>query len=166
MFVGRSALLAGILLSSTLALAQGPGVTGGNMMGQVPMSPSGMMPMARMMMRDRFGVDHMEGRLAYIQTELKITQAQTPAWNTFVDAVRSNAVSMAEMRNAMMSRQGTPGTLPDRLAAEEKAVTAHLAAIKQIKDAVAKLYDVLNDDQKKIADTIVLGPMGMPMGMM
>jgi hypothetical protein len=144
----------------------GPGMMSGGMMTGQGRMGSTMMPMTNMMMRGRSGPEHIDGRLAYIKAELKITQAQTPAWNMFVDAVRSNTASMSEMRNALMSRQDAPGTLPDRLAAEEKAVTAHLAAIKQTKDAVAKLYDVLNDEQKKIADTIVLGPMGMPVGML
>jgi LTXXQ motif family protein len=77
-----------------------------------------------------------------------------------------NVGPMAEMRKSMMTRQGGGSTLPDRLALEDKLVTAHLAALKKTEDAVARLYGVLSDDQKKIADTIVVGPMGMPMGMM
>ena len=41
-----------------------------------------------------------------------------------------------------------------------------LAALKKTEETLAQLYGVLSDDQKKIADTIVLGSMGMPMGMM
>jgi hypothetical protein len=150
----------------------GPGMMGGNMMGggnmmsQGQMGPRGMMPMMNMMMRGQAGAEHIEGRLAFIKAELKITDAQSPQWSTFVEAVRNNANSMSEMRNAMMSQQGGPATLPDRLALEEKLVTAHLAALKKIEDAASKLYGVLSDDQKKIADGIIIGPMGMPMGMM
>ncbi len=32
-----------------------------------------------------------DGRLAFIRTELKITDAQMPAWNAFAEAVRSAA---------------------------------------------------------------------------
>ena len=69
---------------------------------------------------------------------------------------------MAEMRKSMMGGQGAPTTLPERLAREDKLVTAHLAALKKTEEAVARLYGVLTDDQKKVADTIVVGPMGMP----
>ena len=138
---------------------------GGMMMGQGEMG-SDMMPMVNMMMRRRAGPEHIEGRLAYIKAELKITDAQTPQWNAFADATRDNAKAMREMRDAMMSRQGGVGTLPDRLALEDKAVTAHLAALKKIEDAASKLYGALTDDQKKLADGIIVGPMGMPMGMM
>ncbi len=139
---------------------------GGNMMGQGQMGPGGMMPMMNMMMRGRGGAEHIEGRLAYIKAELKITDAQAPQWNAFADATRSNAKSMSEMRDVMMARQGAPGTLPERLALEDKAVSAHLAALKKTTEAVTKLYGVLSDDQKKTADSIIVGPMGMLMGMM
>jgi hypothetical protein len=41
-----------------------------------------------------------------------------------------------------------------------------LAALKKTEEAVDKLYGVLSAEQKKVADGIVLNPMGMPMGMM
>jgi hypothetical protein len=138
----------------------------GNMMGQGQMGPAGMMSMMNMMMGPQAGGDHAEGRIAFIKAELKITEAQAPQWNAFAEAVRGNVGRMAEMQKSMMPGQGAPSTLPDRLALEDKLVTAHLAALKKTEDALAQLYGVLSDDQKKIADTIVLGPMGMPMGMM
>ena len=125
-----------------------------------------MMPMMNVMMRGRSGPEHIEGRLAYIKTELKIAGAQTLQWNAFADAVRANAKAMSEIRGAMMSRQGAPATLPERLALEDKAATAHLEALKKIEDAAGKLYMVLTEEQKKLADSIIVGPMGMPMGMM
>jgi hypothetical protein len=133
------------------------------MMGQ-GQTGSVMMPMMNVMMRGRSGPEHIEGRLAYIKTELKITDAQTAQWNAFADATRANAKAMSEMRDTMMSRQAA--TLPDRLALEDKAVTAHLEALKKIEDAAGKLYMVLTEEQKKFADSIIVGPMGMPMGMM
>lgn len=144
-----------------------PGMTGGNMMGPPGQSGAGgMMPMMNMMTGARSGAEHIEGRLAFVKAELKITEAQTALWNAFTEATRSNASSMSEMRKTMMSRPGAALTLPERLAIEDKAMTAHLTALKKTEEAVAKLYGVLTDDQKKIADGIILGPMGMPMGMM
>jgi hypothetical protein len=135
----------------------------GNMMGQV--GPASMMQMMNMM-GAQLGTEHIEGRLAFIKAELKITDAQAQQWNAFADAVRANTGSMAEMRKSMMSGQGGAATLPERLAREDRLVTAHLTALKKTEEAVSKLYAVLSDDQRKAADTIVVGPMGMPMGMM
>jgi LTXXQ motif family protein len=185
MAVFRSLVIAATLIAVVPAVAQSPAQTqppppappqtgmpspgmmgGGNMMGQGQMGWRRMMSMMNMMMRGQAGAEHIEGRLAFIKAELKITDAQVPQWTAFVEAVRNNANSTSEMRNAMMSQSGGAATLPERLAREEKLVAAHLAALKQIEDAVNKLYGVLSDDQKKIADGIVIGPMGMPMGML
>jgi hypothetical protein len=139
---------------------------GGNFMGQGPMGPGGMLSMMNMMMGAQPGSEHAEGRIAFIKAELKITEAQMPQWNAFAEAVRGNVGSMAEMRKSMMAGQGGVSTLPVRLALEDKLVTAHLAALKKTEEALGQLYRMLTDDQKKVADTIVLGPMGIPMGMM
>jgi hypothetical protein len=132
----------------------GPGMMDSDMMG------SGTM---KMMMGG--GPRHTEGRLAFIKAELKITDAQTSQWNAFAEAVRANAMTMADMHRSMRSQQGT-NTLPERLAAEDKALSAHYAAFKKTTEALNNLYGVLSAEQKKIADGIVVGPMGMPMGMM
>jgi len=59
------------------------------------------------------------------------------------------------------------GTLPEKLAAREKAMTTHLEALRKLKAAVEPLYAALSDDQKKTADQLMVGPMGiMGMGMM
>ena len=58
-------------------------------------------------------------------------------------------------------------TLPEKLAAREKAMTAHLEAFRRFKAAVDPLYASLNDDQKKTADQLLVSPMSMMgMGMM
>jgi hypothetical protein len=112
------------------------------------------------------GASHTEGRLAFIKAELKITDAQTPQWNAFADAVRANASTMGDMHRSMASQHQPGAALPERLATEEKVLSAQLAALKKVQEAVSKLYEVLTPEQKKAADGIVLGPMGMPMGMM
>lgn len=70
------------------------------------------------------------------------------------------------MYRQMNFRQPSGSNLPERLANEEVAVSAHLAALKKIREAVNNLYAVLSPEQKKIADGIVIGGMGMPIGMM
>ena len=53
------------------------------------------------------------------------------------------------------------GTLPEKLAAREKLITAHLEALRKFKAAVDPLYAALGDEQKKTADELLIGPMGM-----
>lgn len=66
---------------------------GPEMMGPGMMMGPGTMPMIGMMDPAR----HVEGRLAFLRAELKITEAQTPQWNAFTDALRANAKRMGDL---------------------------------------------------------------------
>jgi len=78
---------------------------------------------------------------------------------------------MMEMRKAMMQGGMMPGGMmgqgdaavsaPDRFDRMEKMMTAMLDAVKATKSALAPLYAVLTDEQKKVADQLIHGPMGM-----
>ena len=141
--------------------AAGPGMPGG-------MAGAGDMPMmGKRMMMGRDGMSmmgamarHVEGRLAFLKTELKITDAQLPLWNAVADAMRANAKNMGDMAGGMMGGSET-ATLPDKLAMREKMMTAHLEALRKFKAAVDPLYAALSDEQKKTADELLIGPMGM-----
>ena len=67
---------------------------------------------------------------------------------------------MGGMAEGMIGSMQT-GTLPDKLAAREKLITAHLEALRKFKAAVDPLYAALGDEQKKTADELLIGPMGM-----
>lgn len=139
---------------------RGPGMPRLAGTGDMPM-----MGMMRMMMgQDGMGpmmmAGHVEGRLAFLKTELKITDAQLPLWNAVADAIRANAKTMGGMAEGMMGSMQT-GTLPEKLAAREKLMTAHLEALRKFKAAVDPFYAALSDEQKKTADELLLGPMGM-----
>jgi len=141
--------------------AAGPGMPGGMAGGDMSM-----MRMMRMMM----GPDgmammgamarHVEGRLAFLKAELKITDAQLPLWNAVADAMRANAKTMSDMAGGMMGGSQA-ATVPDKLATREKMMTAHLEALRKFKAAVDPLYAALSDEQKKTADELLIGPMGM-----
>src|SRR5215472_16748746 len=73
------------------------------MMGEGGM---GGMPMMAMM------AGHVEGRLAFLKTELKITDAQLPLWNNFAEAVRANAKAMQDMMDGGMMGASQSATLP------------------------------------------------------
>ncbi|MEZ5926272.1 MAG: Spy/CpxP family protein refolding chaperone [Hyphomicrobiaceae bacterium] len=125
------------------------------------------------MMQGMMGMDaddmseRIEGRLAFIKAELKITEAQTPAWNALADLLRNTAETrramMASHREEMRDGSFFKKPLPDRLTFMETMMSAHLEEVKSIKAAVNELYGTLSDDQKKEADSIVLPMMGMGM---
>src|SRR5262249_55185935 len=141
---------------------RGPGMRGGAMSGASDMPMMGMMRM--MMGQDGMGgmsmmAGHVEGRLAFLKTELPITDAQLPLWNAVADAIRANAKSMSEMMSgAMMGSSQTTATLPEKLALREKMMTEHLEALRRLKTAVDPLYAALSAEQKKTADELLMGP--------
>ena len=142
------------------AAASGPGMQGGGMpmrgMMRMMMGEDGM-PGMRMMAAM---AGHVEGRLAFLKTELKITDAQLPLWDAVADVIRANARSMGSMAEGMMGSTQT-AALPDRLAAREKMMSAHLEVLRKFKAAIDPLYAAFSDEQKKTADELLMGPMGM-----
>ena len=125
-------------------MGQNNGMMGGNMMAMM----GSMMPMMSGMMSS-----HVEGRLAFLKTELKVTADQSAAWDRFADAYRAAGTSMHAMQGSMMAMM--QGDLPSRLAAHQKMMSAHLDAMKTISGPLSALYAVLSADQKKAADDLI-----------
>jgi hypothetical protein len=151
------------LVIASAAIAQGPG----RMMGD---REWGMWGEGRGMWRGGPGpwsrgpdgmLDRVEGRLAFIKAELKITEAQTPAWNQLAETIRATAKNHNERMKAIVGGQGKAKTLPERLDAHEQLLSARLEETKQIKGSLNALYAVLSQQQKDEADDIVLPMAGM-----
>lgn len=107
----------------------------------------------------RLGHDRGEAHIAKLNAELKITDARMPQWNQFADALRAGAKSMDGGHQQMM--KSSAGTLPERIARQEERIAAHLKSVQAVREALAPLYAVLSTEQKKIADGIRIGPLGM-----
>ena len=110
--------------------------------------------------------DHIEGRIAFLKAELKVTDIQMPQWNAFADTLRASAQRTREMRTTMMhggmmGHGGAAISAPDRMDRMEKMMTAMADTLKTTKASLTTLYAVLTDDQKKTADQLVQGPIGM-----
>ncbi len=165
----RTALIA-VLLAGTLAgtaMAAGPD---GGMFHR-----GGGMHQKMMRQGERF--EHIEGRLAFLKTELKITGNQETAWNSFATVLRQQNESAksayekrkGEMRgrfeqkdgarDAMQERPVTP--LPERFTKMETRLQARLDHLETLKGATLKFYGVLNAEQKKTADEILFSRHGM-----
>jgi hypothetical protein len=145
---------------------------GGGMMnmmgGKMPMMD--MMQMMGMMRQPDAGmggmatIDRVEGRIAFLRAELKITDAQASAWNAFADALRTNAKTLGEVRASMMPQAGMASqALVDRLALQEKWLAARLEGTRAIKSALASLVGTFSDEQKRTADEILAPHMGLGM---
>lgn len=139
-----------------------------NMMSSMStMHSMGMMQMMGMMGRGMDGmatIDRIEGRIAFLRAELKITDAQADAWNGFADALRTNARKLTEVRATAMPKPGDgqpASALSARLDQQEQWLAARLDGTRAMKSTFAKLNEALSDDQKKTANDLLAPHMGM-----
>jgi hypothetical protein len=125
--------------------------------------------MAGMMRHMLCGVtEHVEGRLAYLKAELKLTDAQQAAWNTFADAYRATtqktAKVCAEIDAAGPDHAMHKGVI-GHLTMMEHHMSAHLDSVRGLKAAIEPLFAALTDEQKKTADHVIAHVMGVGMDM-
>jgi hypothetical protein len=145
---------------------------GGSVMGHGMMGQGGSMTGQSGMMHGMGGArgdasmcarmtGHIEGRLAFLKAELKITSEQESLWNDYAAAVRDNAQAMTTRCASMMSDgRKNEASLPDRLDAHEQFMAAQLDALRATSKALKPLYAALSDTQKQVANQLIRS-MGM-----
>ena len=114
--------------------------------------------------------ERVDGRLAFMKTELKITEKQSTAWDKLAETIRTTSEAHRDMMRSRMEERRSGDffkkPLPERLAYQQTHLEARLEQVKSVSEAVDQLYAVLDTSQKKAADEIVLPMMGMGGGMM
>lgn len=140
-------------------VAPAPGAPGGMAMmgggGQGGMMVCPMMGQGAMMdMGGGMGdwASHIDGHLAFLKAELKITPAQEGEWKTFAEALRTTATTPTRMPT-----QG-PGAAPSvgqSFEQKERVLTSRLENTKRLHVAWSKLDAVLTPDQRKAAEQIL-----------
>jgi hypothetical protein len=100
-------------------------------------------------------IQNVDGHIAFLKTELKITDAQQKSWDQFADALRTNAKALSGAPGAMMG--GADKKMPPaaRFEQQEKLLMLHLEALKRSRSALEALNAVLNDEQKKQLDELL-----------
>jgi Spy/CpxP family protein refolding chaperone len=91
-----------------------------------------------------------EGRLAYLKTELKITKAQEPAWKKYSDEARKQAESMQAAMTAMHG--SATANAADRMELHNKLMKSRLEQSEKTAAAFKELYAALTPEQKALAD--------------
>lgn len=120
-------------------------------------------------MQDEMMIEHIEGRIAFLRAELKITAAQDRAWQDFALALRANAKRLDELRTTVNAAvPGKPSTL-QQLDRQERWIAARLDGIRAIRTTLEPVYAAMSDPQKQRADELLpvhlglleMGPMVM-----
>lgn len=114
----------------------------------------GMLGMGAQGMGPGTGVDRIEGRLAFVRAEVGISEAQGVAWDAFVEAVRS-AVRPAGKPAAGVPDGGAAPTLAQRLETQDAQLGGRLDDVRAMRAALAKLYEVLTEDQRAAAEMLI-----------
>ena len=142
------------------------GMMGGDMMKMMQEMMGRHAGMMRGMMADGAGMqdgmmgkmmapEHVEGRIAFLRTELKVTDAQQPLWEAVAAALRENARG-----STGMMQEAVAAGLPASLERRERQLTANLESLQRLRAAVEPFYASLDEAQKAAADSL-LAPMGM-----
>jgi protein CpxP len=94
-----------------------------------------------------------EGHLAALKVELKITPAQEKAWQTFADKTRKQSEARAAQRAKFAGKKPAENMpAPERLAQRSAFMKQALASMEARTAAVTELYAVLTPEQKALAD--------------
>ena len=103
-----------------------------------------------------------EGHMAALKVELKITPDQDTAWQAFTAKARQQAEAMPAQRAQMFAQMhATDQSTPDRLAQRTEFAKQRIASMETMTAAVKDLYAVLTPEQKALADNqLAHGPMG------
>jgi hypothetical protein len=143
-----------IVTAAALALTVATGVAG---LATVPVgaqtaAPAAAAPAPR--------PSHIEGRIAFLKTELKITDTQAAQWNAVADALRQNDQAMRALFQQMRDGRDKPTTAVERLERQERFAEARADMTKRLLAAYRPLDTVLSDDQKHQAAELIGGHFG------
>jgi len=127
----------------------------------VPMA-KGPVPMARAPMAMPMGPaggDYIDGELAFLKAEIKITDDQEGAWKDFAKAALAGDKEIHSARTLVPG-----GNIVDVLKAHAASLKARLEAVQNLQGALEPLYKELSAQQKAIADQLI--PMHLNMLLM
>jgi hypothetical protein len=100
------------------------------------------------------------GRIAFLRAELGITDSQQPAFEALAAAMRRMYEGAAAARMAMHGNTEPMGSPVERLGARIAAMEGRLSAMKEVKQALDKLYAVLTEEQRQRANHAMRFGMG------
>jgi protein CpxP len=103
---------------------------------------------------------HIEGRIAYLKTELKITDAQAPQFDALANVMRDNAKAMGDAAQSLRGDPNQPRTAISRLEARAKFGELRAQGDAKLLAAFRPLYQAMTPDQQKSADEAFEGHHG------
>jgi periplasmic protein CpxP/Spy len=102
---------------------------------------------------------HIEGRIAYLKTELHITPAQEEQWDKVAQAMRQDSTERRQAFEQMQQERTAPPDALRRLETTARLSTMRSQQTERFLAVFRPLYDSLSDSQKTAANDL-FGPHG------
>lgn len=98
---------------------------------------------------------HVEGKLAFVKTELGITEDQEQSWQAFADVVRESEQVRADKREAYRHAHRESMPLDQRIDRRLDRMERRVAELRKLGEAAKALYAELTPAQQETADAIL-----------
>jgi len=93
-----------------------------------------------------------EHHIDHLKSELKITPAQEPLFDSLAQAIRDNASEMQKTFSDLRGNRDQPRSAVDRLQTDVQLTQLRVGEDQRLLDAFKPLYASLSADQQKTAD--------------
>lgn len=103
----------------------------------------------------RMHPSHIEGRIAFLKAEFKITPAQEPQFDKVVQAMRQNATERRQAFEQMRGHRDQPGSALQGLQAQARFAEMRAQQTNRYLAAFRPLYDTMPPAQKQAADDLM-----------
>ena len=98
---------------------------------------------------------HIDGRIAYLKAELKITPQQEPQFDRVAQAMRDNATARDQAIQQWRANRDQPKSAIERLELRQQVAAERAQQSQRFLDAFKPLYASLSDHQNKAADEML-----------
>jgi hypothetical protein len=98
----------------------------------------------------------LDGRIAALKAELKITDAQAPLFDKVADAMRQNAAERHQAHEQIRGERDKPHSAIERLETRSRFAQLRAQQTDRLLVAFKPLYGSLSPDQKQAADDLVM----------
>jgi periplasmic protein CpxP/Spy len=96
-----------------------------------------------------------DGRIAFLQTELKITPAEQPQWQQFASVMRQNAQALDQAIATARVHRGGAENAVDRLSLRAEFAKVRADNEARLATAFRPLYASLSPEQQQVANQLV-----------
>jgi periplasmic protein CpxP/Spy len=147
---GVTSVVVAALLCLPVAMAQSQTAA---VQGAVPPPAAAASPLAGHPVAGKNAEERVERRIRELHSQLQITPAEESQWNEFAQVMRENARDM-DQAFMLRAQQFPRMNAVQNMQSYEQISEEHAQRVQKLLPAFQKLYDVMPDQQKRVADQV------------